>query len=68
MDHELFDLEVRRFLQEFGVTAQREIESAVATAIAAGRLPGATAVHARARLEIQALGTYFDIERDIPLE
>lgn len=68
MDEEVFNLGIRRFLKEFGVTAQREIENAVMAAINAGKLDPGSTVHARARLEIPALGTYFDIERDLPLE
>jgi hypothetical protein len=68
MDEDAFNLGIRRFLKEFGVTAQREIENAVQAAIQSGKLDGASEVHARARLEIPSLGTYFDIERDLPLE
>lgn len=68
MDEDVFNLGIRRFLKEFGVTAQREIESAVLAAMDAGKLNGVPVIHARARLEIPAMATYFDIERDIPLE
>ena len=30
MDQELFNLELRKFLKRFGITAQREMENAVA--------------------------------------
>jgi hypothetical protein len=32
MDEDVFNLELRKFLKRFGVTAQREIEKAVAAA------------------------------------
>ena len=32
MNEEVFNLEVRKFLKRFGVTAQREIEKSVAAA------------------------------------
>jgi hypothetical protein len=67
MDNDVFNLEIRRFLKEFGVTAHREVEDAVEAAWQAGKLQGHETIHARARIEIPALGTYFDIERDIPL-
>ena len=68
MNDEVLDMGIRRFLKEFGTTAQREIENSVASGIRSGKLEGSTSVRARARLEIPSLGTYLDIERDIPLE
>ncbi len=68
MDQEVLNLGIRRFLKEFGVTAQREIENAVQAALQSGKLEGTSVAHARARLEIPSLGTFFDIERDLPIE
>ena len=68
MNAEVLDLGIRRFLKEFGVTSQQEIEAAVLTAVRLGTLDGTGSILARARLEIPELGTYFDIERTIPLE
>ena len=68
MDNEVFQLGIRRFLKEFGSTAQKAIEDAVAAGLRAGTVDGTTPVHARARLEIPSLGTFLDIERDLPLE
>jgi hypothetical protein len=67
MDNDALQQGIRRFLKEFGITAQKAIEDAVAAGLRTGSLEGDT-VHARARLEIPALGTYLDIERDLPLE
>jgi hypothetical protein len=39
MNEEVFNLEVRKFLKRFGVTAQREIEKSVATLTIPGVLP-----------------------------
>ena len=68
MDNEAFQHGIRRFLKEFGVTAQKEIEDAVAAGIRAGSIDPSSPIHARARLEIPSLGTFLDIERDLPLE
>lgn len=68
MNAEVLDLGIRRFLKEFGVTAQQAIQDAVVAAMRSGALDGTGQIRARARLEIPELGTYFDIERSIPLE
>jgi hypothetical protein len=68
MNDEVFETGIRRFLKEFGITAQQEIENSVASGIRSGKVDGSTPIRARARLEIPSLGTYLDIERDIPLE
>ena len=41
MDQEIFNLSIRKFLKTVGVSSQREIEQAVAKAIAAGTIGGA---------------------------
>ena len=68
MDNDALQQGIRRFLKEFGITAQKAIEDAVAAGLRTGSIDGSTPVHARARLEIPELGTYLDIERDLPLE
>ncbi|PYO42846.1 MAG: hypothetical protein DMD33_09285 [Gemmatimonadetes bacterium] len=67
MNEEAFNLSVRKFLKHFGVTAQREIERSVDTALAAGKLKGTETIKARARLEIQGLPTDLVVEQDITL-
>ena len=52
MNEETFNLDVRKFLKHFGVTAQREIEKAVADGIAGGKLKGTETIRARAVLEL----------------
>jgi len=49
MDEELFNLEIRKLLKKFGVTAQREIEQAVRAQLERGTLTGreTLAVHIR---------------------
>ena len=68
MDEERFNLDVRKFLKHFGVTAQREIEKAVAAGIADGRLKGKGTIKARAVLELEGFGTLERIDGDINIE
>lgn len=68
MNDDVFNLEVRKFLKRFGVTAQREIERAVREAVEQGRLPSDAAVQVRAKLEIDALDENHVIEDAIRLE
>ena len=67
MNEAALNLSVRKFLKEFGVTAQREIEKSVDAALKAGKLKGTETLKARARLEIQGLPTNLLIEHDITL-
>ena len=67
MNEEAFNLSVRKFLKNFGVSAQREIEKSVDAALSAGKLKGTETLKARARLEIQGLPVNLVIEHDIPL-
>ena len=55
MDDERFNMDLRRFLKTFGVTAQREIERAVAAGIETGRLTGHETLSVRAVLTIDGL-------------
>jgi hypothetical protein len=67
MDEELFNMEVRKFLKRFGVSAQREIEKAVQQAVEAGALTGTGTVKVRARLEIEGAEAALVIEDDLRL-
>jgi hypothetical protein len=68
MNAEILEMAIRRFLKEFGVTAQQAIEEAVLSAVRSGKHDGTGQIRARARLEIPELDTFFDIERNLPLE
>ncbi len=67
MNDEAFNLSLRKFLKTFGVTAQREIERAVQTALAEGRLAGRQSLTARATLRIEAVDLEETIEGEIVL-
>ena len=56
MDDETFNLSIRKFLKMVGVNSQREIEQAVAMALAAGTLGGTETLPATMTLAIPALG------------
>ena len=55
MNDEVFNLELRRFLKRFGITAQREIERAVAGALERSALSGDEVLPVRATLEPHGL-------------
>ncbi len=68
MNEETFNLEIRKFLKHFGVTAQRDIEQAVAQARQSGKLKGNETLKARAVLTVEGLGTLATIDGAIRLE
>lgn len=55
MDEETFNLGIRKFLKMVGVNSQREIEQAVARAIADGRIDGTGSLETSVTLRIPAL-------------
>ena len=67
MDEDTFNLELRKFLKRFGVTAQREIEKAVGTALERGTLKGEEVLPVRATLTIPGVLSEFHIDGEIAL-
>lgn len=67
MNDELFNLELRKFLKRFGITAQREIERAVDTGIKHGSLKGTEVLPVRATLTIPGVLAELHIEGEIAL-
>lgn len=67
LDEEVFNLELRKFLKRFGVTAQREIERAVRNALAAGALRGDERLHLQARVTIGGLAGDIQVEGEVAL-
>jgi hypothetical protein len=55
MDEEAFNMSVRKFLKNLGVTAQREIEIAVREQIDAGDLQGDETLDAQATVTVSGL-------------
>jgi uncharacterized protein DUF6494 len=67
MNQEGFNLEIRRFLKRFGITAQREIEKAVEAALAAGSLTGRETLPVHATVTIPGLLPATTIEGQLDL-
>ena len=67
MDEEIFNMQIRKFLKNVGVTSQREIETAVRKALEDGTLKGEETVKAKVTLSIESLGVSADIEGNIEL-
>jgi len=68
MNEETFNLEIRKFLKRFGVSAQRAIEEAVRDGVDAGALAGNESLQVEARLVIRTLDVSHDVEGEIRLE
>ncbi|HUQ82647.1 MAG TPA: DUF6494 family protein [Gemmatimonadaceae bacterium] len=68
MNQDTFNLDLRKFLKRFGVTAQREIELSVAEAIERGTLTGSETLVVRATLTIPGVLDELRIDGEIALE
>jgi hypothetical protein len=55
VDEDRFNMSVRKFLKEVGVTSQREIEKAVWDAVNAGRFKDGAMLDAKMTLEISGV-------------
>ena len=62
-----FNMSMRKFLKQVGVTSQQEIETAARAALEVGELP-ASGVTARVVLTIEALGLEHVVEGEIRTE
>ena len=67
MNEDAFNLSVRKFLKQFGVTAQREIERAVQRGLAGGTLRGEETISGRATLVVEGLVRDFHIDGEVTL-
>lgn len=67
MNEEVFNLELRKFLKRFGITAQREIEKGVAEGLDAGTLSGSEVLAVRATLAIPGVLSELTIDGEIAL-
>ena len=68
MNEEALNLSIRKFLKMVGISSQREIEHAVAKAIAAGTITGAESFPAKMRLEVAGLKVNVEFGGDIALQ
>ena len=68
MNEETFNLSIRKFLKMVGVNSQREIEQAVAKAIAAGAIKGTESFPAKVTLEVGGLKLNVNYDGEIKLQ
>ncbi|HRP95133.1 MAG TPA: DUF6494 family protein [Rhodocyclaceae bacterium] len=68
MNEETLNLSIRKYLKKVGVNSQREIEQAIARAIADGTIAGSETLIAHMRLEIPDLNLDVKFEGPIELE
>ncbi len=67
MNEEQFNSDLRKFLKQFGVTAQREIERVVWKAVEEATLDPNTPLKARAKLEVEGMDIDLVVEHDLRL-
>ena len=67
MDDEALNLSIRKFLKMVGINSQREIERAVAKAIADRRLSGSESFPVTMTLKVGQLGIDVTFDGDIDL-
>ena len=68
MNEETFNISIRKFLKMVGVNSQRDIEQAVAKAIAEGAIAGTEAFPAKVTLEIAGLKLKVQFDGQVKLE
>jgi len=68
MDQDTFNLGIRKFLKTVGVASQREIEQAVAKAMADGTIQGSESLAVTMTLSIGALKLEQSFDGKIPLQ
>ena len=67
MDEDVFNLSVRKFLKQLGITAQRDIELGVRELVDEGRLEGHERLRASAAVVVEGLDQEIVIEGEIAL-
>jgi len=68
MDEEVFNLSIRKFLNVVGIGSQREIERAVAQAIADGKITDTDQFPARVTLVVEGLDIDVSFDGEIKLQ
>ena len=68
MDEEIFNLSIRKFLKVVGIGSQREIERAVAQALADGGIKGSERFPARMTLVVKDLSIDISFDGEIRLQ
>jgi hypothetical protein len=62
MNQDVFNMSVRKFLKEFGITAQRESENTVREALSKGSLTGKKKLPVKITLTLGQTSLHFEIE------
>ena len=68
MNEDVFNMSVRKFLKQVGVTAQREIETAVREAISRGGLSGNARLPAKAVVTLAGTDLNLVVDGEIELD
>ena len=68
MNEDNFNMSIRKFLKMTGVGSQREIEQAVAKALAENKLQGVEKLPVSMKLTVPSLGLDVDFDGEIALE
>jgi hypothetical protein len=68
MNEEALNLSIRKFLKTVGISSQRELEHAVAKAVAAGAITGAESFPAKMTLEVPGLKLNIAFSGDITMQ
>jgi hypothetical protein len=68
MDDEVFNMSLRKFLKMVGVSSQREIEQAVATALQEGRIRGTESFPASMTLSVPGVQLQVTFEGELRLQ
>jgi hypothetical protein len=68
MNPDAFNMSIRKFLKMVGVHSQREIESAVERALAAGQLKGNETLEAKMTLVVNGVALEVSFDGKIALE
>ena len=68
MNEETLNLSIRKFLKVVGISSQREIEKAVARAMADGAVKGGESFPASMTLEVSGLKLHAKFDGEIRLE
>ena len=68
VNEETFNISIRKFLRMVGVNSQREIEQAVAKAIADGSIKGTESLSAKVTLEVAGLKLNVAFDGEIQLQ
>jgi hypothetical protein len=67
MNEDVFNMSVRKFLKQVGITSQREIENAVREALARGSVSGTARLPAKAHVTLAGTDLNLIVDGEIEL-